>query len=127
MYSKEYKNSEDFMEMWDLFFNIKNDVYKALEEARNEKVIGKSLEAKVLLNLLEEDKELLSPILPNLKQLLIVSDVVITVDSLTKYDYCEVAISKFNGVRCERCWNYFKESDIVDDVCPRCHEVINEK
>ena len=124
---KEYKNSEDFMEMWDLFFNIKNDVYKALEEARNEKVIGKSLEAKVLLNLLEEDKELLSPILPNLKQLLIVSDVVITVDSLPKYDYCEVAISKFNGVRCERCWNYFKESDIVDDVCPRCHEVINEK
>ena len=50
------------------FFNIKNDVYKALEEARNEKVIGKSLEAKVLLNLLDEDKELLSPILPNLKQ-----------------------------------------------------------
>ena len=124
---KEYKNSEDFLEMWELFFNIKNDVYKALEEARNEKVIGKSLEAKVLLNLLEEDKKLLTPILPNLKQLLIVSDVVITADNLTKYDYCEVGISKFNGVRCERCWNYFNETDIVDDICPRCHKVINEK
>ena len=124
---KKYKNDEDFMEMWELFFNIKNDVYKALEEARNDKVIGKSLEAKVLLNLLDEDKELLSPILSNLKQLLIVSDVVITTDNYTKYDYCEVGIVKFNGIRCERCWNYFNETDIEDDVCPRCHDVINEK
>ena len=113
--------------MWDLFFNIKNDVYKALEEARNNKVIGKSLEAKVFLKLRDEDKETLNPILPNLKQLLIVSDVIITVDKLTKYDYCEVKINKFNGIRCERCWNYFNESDITDDICPRCHSVVNEK
>ena len=110
------------------------EVYKLLNGDKKESihlenfpVIGKSLEAKVLLNLLEEDKKLLTPILPNLKQLLIVSDVVITADNLTKYDYCEVGISKFNGVRCERCWNYFNETDIVDDICPRCHKVINEK
>lgn len=124
--AKKYKDHDELMEMWELFFSIKNDVYKALEEARNDKVIGKSLEAKVFLNLLDEDKEILSPILPNLKQLLIVSDVVITTDNYTRYDYCEVGVSKFNGVRCERCWNYFNEIDITDNVCPRCHEITKE-
>ena len=122
-----YKDEEDILELWSIFFNIKDDVYKALEEARNEKIIGKSLEAKVYLHLREEDKETLTPILPNLKQLLIVSDVVMSTNDLNKYDYCEVEVSKFNGVRCERCWNYFDELDITDNICPRCHEVVNEK
>ena len=48
---KTYKNEVELKEIFDLFFGIKNDVYKALEEARNEKIIGKSLEAKVFLKL----------------------------------------------------------------------------
>ena len=123
---KEYKKSEELMEMWNLFFNIKNDVYKALEEARNEKTIGKSLEAKVYINLLDEDKETLKPILPNLKQLLIVSDVVISAEDLPRYEYCEVKVSKFTGERCERCWNYFNENEITDGICNRCHEVVEK-
>jgi len=121
-----YKDKEEIEEMWTVFFSIKDDVYKALEEARNEKVIGKSLEAKVFINLRDEDKETLRPILDNLKQLLIVSDVVITPNELKKYDYCEVDVQKMNGVRCERCWNYFDERFIIDDICPRCHEVVKE-
>jgi len=121
-----YKDKEEIEEMWTVFFSIKDDVYKALEEARNEKVIGKSLEAKVFVNLREEDKITLKPILENLKQLLIVSDVIITPNELKKYDYCEVEVQKMNGIRCERCWNYFDERFIIDDICPRCHEVINE-
>ena len=121
-----YKDKEEIEEMWTVFFSIKDDVYKALEEARNDKIIGKSLEAKVFINLRDEDKEVLKPILPNLKQLLIVSDVVITPNELKKYDYCEVDVQKFNGKRCERCWNYFDERYIIDDICPRCHEVIQE-
>jgi len=121
-----YKDKEEIEELWSLFFSIKDDVYKALEEARNDKVIGKSLEARVFINLREEDKLTLKPILDNLKQLLIVSDVVITPNELKKYDYCEVDVQKMNGKRCERCWNYFDERFIIDDICPRCHEVISE-
>lgn len=123
---EEYKDKEELKEAWDLFFSIKDDVYKALEEARNEKVIGKSLEAKVFLNLLEEDKEALKEIMPNLKQLLIVSDVIITAEDLPKYEYCKVKIQKFEGERCERCWNYFNEKDLNNNICPRCEKVINE-
>ena len=119
-----YKNAGEIKEMWNLFFLIKNDVYKALENARNDKVIGKSLEAKVRLNLLDEDRETLTPILSDLKQLFIVSDVVITTDDLPKYEYAGVEVSKFNGERCERCWNYFDELDLTDNVCPRCVEVL---
>ena len=122
---KEYKNKDELNEIWNLFFNIKNDVYKALEEARNNKIIGKSLEAKVYLKLLDEDKEVLKEILPSLKQLLIVSDVVLSPNDMHQYDYCGVEIKKFDGIRCERCWNYFEKSDIIEDICPRCHDVIN--
>ncbi|MCI9084366.1 MAG: isoleucine--tRNA ligase [Bacilli bacterium] len=121
-----YKDKDELLELWNVFFSIKDDVYKALEEARNEKIIGKSLEAKVYLNLRDEDKETLKPILSDLKQLLIVSEVIISVDDLKKYDYCNVEVQKFEGVRCERCWNYFNERYIIDDICPRCHEVVNE-
>ena len=116
--------------MFDLFFGIKDDVYKALEEARNEKIIGKSLEAKVFLKLRDEDKETLKPILSHLKQLLIVSDVILTAEELSKYEYSGVQVQKFEGERCERCWNYFNEIDLTDHLCPRCHEIVetlNEK
>ena len=123
----KYKDSEEILEMWELFFGIKDDVYKALEEARADKIIGKSLEAKVFLNLRDEDKETLKPILSNLKQLLIVSDVVITAEDLPKYEYASVKVLKFEGERCERCWNIFNEIDLTDNLCPRCHEIVCEK
>ena len=127
---KTYKNEVELKEIFELFFGIKNDVYKALEEARNEKLIGKSLEAKVFLKLRDEDKETLKPILSNLKQLFIVSDVILTAEELPKYEYCGVQVQKFDGERCERCWNYFNEIDLTDHLCPRCHEIVealNEK
>ena len=124
---KTYKDEIEIKEMFDLFFGIKNDVYKALEEARNEKIIGKSLEAKVFLKLRDEDKETLKPILTKLKQLFIVSDVILTPEELTKYEYCEIKVQKFDGERCERCWNYFNEIDLTDQLCPRCHEIVNEE
>ncbi|MDD6323481.1 MAG: isoleucine--tRNA ligase [Bacilli bacterium] len=123
---KKYKDEEEVREVFELFFGIKNDVYKALEEARSEKVIGKSLEAKVFLKLRDEDKETLKPILSKLKQLFIVSDVVLTTEDVKKYEYCAVQVQKFEGERCERCWNYFNEIDLTDHVCSRCHEVLKD-
>ena len=122
-----YKEKEELKEKWNAFFGIKNDVYKALEEARSEKIIGKSLEAKVYLNLREEDKEMLHDLLPDLKQLLIVSDVVLSTNEFTKYDNCLVKVEKFEGIRCERCWNYFDELEITGGICTHCNEVVNGK
>ena len=79
------------------------------------------------MKLREEDKETLKPILTKLKQLFIVSDVILTAEELPKYEYCGVQVQKFDGERCERCWNYFNEIDLTDHLCPRCHEIVNEE
>lgn len=121
---KEYDNYEQVLKEWSIFFEVKDSVFKALEEARNEKIIGKGLEAKVYLNL---DKiNLNKSILDNLKLLLIVSDIVLTQEELPMYDNVGVKVEQFVGHKCERCWNYFEKKDMVKDICKRCDNVIKD-
>ena len=55
---------------------IRQDIFKALEEARAEKVIGKSLEAHVMINVSDEDRALIEKLCGNhFNQWLIVSKV----------------------------------------------------
>ncbi len=118
----EYSDSEEIKQLFEKFFAIKNDVYKALEEARNEKVIGKSLEAKVYINVSEEYNCVFEKL--DLKQLLIVSEIVKTEDTLNNYEVSQVKVEAFVGAKCERCWNYFKEEEMVEDICKRCNDVV---
>ena len=37
-----------------------------------------------------------------------------------------VKAEKFGGVQCPRCRNYFNEDELVDGLCPRCHDVVSE-
>ncbi len=112
----EYEDQQEILAKFDQFFKVKDDVYKKLEEARNEKLIGKSLEAKVYLSL--EDEEFIDYFKDYLKQLLIVSKVIL---SKGKYD---IKVEAFVGNKCERCWNLFDEDEMVGDICHRCHEVV---
>ena len=47
-----------------------------------------------------------------------------SIEELSKYEYSGVQVQKFEGERCERCWNYFNEIDLTDHLCPRCHEIV---
>ena len=114
----EYSDSQLVNEMFEKFFKIKDDVYRALEDARSEKLIGKSLEAEVSITL--DDKDFIDYFKDTLKQLLIVSKL-----NLNEGEY-NITVKPFNGVKCERCWNLFDEDEMVSDVCKRCHEVIKE-
>lgn len=108
--------------LWELFFDVKDDVFKALEEARNEKVIGSSLEAEVKLNLGEKYKPVQEKLEKYLHQLLIVSKVEFTTEELPKAEHIEVEVVKSNGHKCNRCWNYVDELD--GDICHRCSEIL---
>lgn len=113
---------------WKQFMKVRDDVYKALERARNEKVIGKSLEAKVFIT--EPENMSFNDIKGNLEQFFIVSqvEVVDTLSDGTEYDHVSVKVEHAEGVRCERCWNYSTADAIVngeDDICPRCREVVD--
>src|SRR5699024_6569271 len=92
-----------------------DDILKALEEARADKVIGKSLEAKVSIVAKDsETKQLLAEI-DRLDQLLIVSKVDVLTegnDQLKDYEYVQVHVEKYDQERCDRCWVV---SDTVGD------------
>ena len=105
---------------------IRSDVLKALENARNEKVIGKSLEAHVKLKVSAEDRALIEEVFPNsLHQWLIVSKLSITDENLPFYEVCGVAVERCEGTVCPRCWN-ITVSDAEDGLCARCAAVLNK-
>src|SRR5699024_8719733 len=46
---QEFPNQAELLDTWSAFMDFRDNVLKALEEARNEKLIGKSLEAKMTI------------------------------------------------------------------------------
>ena len=104
--------------------SLRRDIFKALEEARSEKIIGKSLEASVALKVEEADRELIERLFPNqLAQWLIVSKLEFTQDSLPQYENCAVKVTACEGQTCPRCWN-ITSSRAEDGLCERCAAVL---
>lgn len=132
---KELPGAAEIEEKWSKFLKVRDDVLKALEEARNEKIIGKSLESKVTLYVTDEVKELLDSIDENLAQIFIVSQFAIggsydeAPEHALKLEKTAVVVEKADGEKCERCWAYSTEvgtdSDLPD-VCLRCAHVVKE-
>ena len=110
---------------WDKLLEVRDDVNKALEESRNEKVIGKSLEAAVeIYSNDSEVVELLNSV-DNLHQLFIVSSVDVKENDGVAYDLATVKVTKAEGHRCERCWNIVEEVN-EEVLCPRCASILNK-
>ncbi|MFP7469711.1 isoleucine--tRNA ligase [Niallia taxi] len=131
----EYDNAQALTEKWSKFLNLRDDVLKALEEARNQKVIGKSLAAKVSLYVREDAKELLDSIEENLKQLFIVSGFEIAgkfeeaPDNALKLENTAIVVAKAEGETCDRCWTVTLDVGTVEEhptLCARCATVVQE-
>jgi isoleucyl-tRNA synthetase len=103
---------------WERIFSIRDEVLKRLEDARNAKEIGSSLEAKVILTADSETTRFLLPFYEDLRYIFIVSQV-----EVHEGDAMSVEIQKADGAKCERCWNYsvrVGESEKYPTVCERC-------
>ncbi len=123
--------TEEEKEKWDHFMEIRDDVLKALEEARDAKVIGKSLEAKLSIVANDDKTKAVLQAIPYLHQMLIVSEAnVKDIDPEAKaYKYVSVAVEKHPGETCERCWVVSEtvgEDAEYEDLCTRCAEIIKE-
>ena len=106
---------------------LRSDVFKALEEARAEKKIGKSLEATVYMHVSADDQKIINEVLGcKLAQWLIVSEAILTDTTMKKYDHCEVSVEKCQGKVCPRCWNMHDESD-AHECCNRCVDVLKKE
>jgi isoleucyl-tRNA synthetase len=136
------KVDRELADRWDRIFRERAEVLKALEEARTKGIIGHSLDAKVVLinqsgdpnstlgNLINSDKS-------KAQDVLIVSQAdtsksMVSNNNLSSYKAellnCEIAVSKAEGLKCERCWKY--DIKVGEDanhptVCARCAAVLN--
>lgn len=109
---------------WERLFAIRDDVLKALETARGEKIIGSSLEAKVIVSADKETTLFLSDYFTQLRYLFIVSQV-----EVHEADGFGIRIEKADGGKCERCWNYsirVGEFERYPTVCERCNEALKD-
>jgi isoleucyl-tRNA synthetase len=130
---KEIPKAVELEEKWTKFMELRDEVLKALEEARNAKIIGKSLTAKVTLYVREHIKPLLDSIDENIGQIFIVSDFEVAgsyeeaPDEALKLEHAAIVVTKAEGETCERCWVVTPDvgkNDKHPTLCPRCADVV---
>lgn len=129
----DYPEFKELAAKWDKIMNLRDDVLKALEEARNAKTIGKSLEAKVALYVTDEYKALFDTDAIDFAQLFIVSKFELggapsdaPANSLA-LEYASVVVEKADGEKCERCWTISESvgtNEAHPTLCERCAEVV---
>ncbi|MBM7632512.1 isoleucine--tRNA ligase [Geomicrobium sediminis] len=106
---------------WAHLLNVRTVVLKALEEARADKVIGKSLEAKLVLTVDETAYAMLNE-MSHPEKLFIVSQL-----ELVKGEETNVSVQKAEGEACERCWHVKEdvgEDESFNTLCTRCADVV---
>ncbi|HXJ95298.1 MAG TPA: isoleucine--tRNA ligase [Terriglobia bacterium] len=130
---------------WPRLIAIRDEVLKALEAARQEKLIGGGLEARILLRADAATTRLLEQYRSFLPFLFIVSQVVLASAPDAPSDGASrdpaaspdagsatsvtVAVEKASGAKCARCWNYSEhvgEDTDYPEVCERCSEALHE-
>ena len=120
-------------ERWDRLFTLRDDVMKALEIARADKLIGKSLDAKVTVYTNDEAVyELLSSFEADLPAVYIVSAAKTVLGDAPVGAFTEtesgiaILVEIADGERCDRCWIHSTEcvSDGEGYLCPRCRAIV---
>jgi len=109
---------------WERIFAIRDEVLKALEDARAAKQIGSSLEANVILTTDAGTTRFLLDYFDQLRYIFIVSQV-----EVHEGDELKVEIMKADGQKCERCWNFSTrvgEFASYPTVCERCIVALDE-
>jgi isoleucyl-tRNA synthetase len=118
------------MEDWVTLLAVRETTLKALEAARNAKQIGKGLEAQVKLTVADPVYSVLSRYRDHLRYLFIVSQVTLEQKpSGNGTGSVQVEVSKADGKKCERCWNYsihVGENPSYPTICERCSAVLDE-
>ena len=120
---------------WEKLAAVRADVNKAIEPKRKDRVIGKSLDAKVTLYATEEIRALVASDDLDAQEFFIVSQVELAdladapADAFTGEDVADlkVAVAPATGEKCERCWRICQDLGTDPDhpdACRRCTEVL---
>jgi len=114
---------------WTTLLAVREQAMKALEEQRNSKAIGKSLEAQLVITAADPAYSVLARHRDQLRYLFIVSVVTLAQGSGNGTGGVHIEVKKADGAKCERCWNYSTrvgEDKAYPTVCERCSAVLKE-
>lgn len=139
---EEQWQAPDLARTWEVLRDIRSEVNKVLEQARNDKAIGSSLEAKLLLYVanpaLRQTLADLNPpdslsgngvdelrylFLTSQVELLDASDRLAGLKYQSQTDQVGIGVIDADGKKCDRCWNYSThvgESAEHPLLCERC-------
>ena len=124
----------ELAERWNRLFTMRDDVMKALELARTDKLVGKSLEAKITLY--TKDREMLALLdgfEKELNTVFIVSGVRVVEGDAPAGAHTEeesavsVLVEPADGCKCDRCWSFSTEGESDGEggfLCARCREIL---
>ncbi len=122
----------ELAETWKTLIAVKGEVGKAIEAARQNKILGHSLDAAVVISAPEKLRAVLESHQEDLRALLIVSDVRIVakqagdqVFTSTEIAGLSVSVSRAPGEKCNRCWVYSEtigSSTEHPTLCKRCQD-----
>lgn len=124
--NEKYENKE-IEGKWNRIIKLKELVSKKLEEARAEKVIGHSLNAKVRLYADNEEYEFLLKNKDLLMTVFIISGLEIEEDARKDEEKIGIKVEVADGEKCERCWMYSTtvgEDKDNPSICHRCSEAL---
>ncbi|WP_392559298.1 isoleucine--tRNA ligase [Orbus mooreae] len=119
-------------EYWSNILQIRDEVNKVLEQGRNDKVIGGSLEASVTLFADDKVFTALSALQNELRFVLLTSQACVKPLSeatqqavATEMTGLKIELKKAQGDKCPRCWHYTVDNDPAKHLCKRCDSNIN--
>ncbi|WNB90471.1 isoleucine--tRNA ligase [Bacillus sp. NEB1478] len=132
--TKNYTCTEQLEKDWDTFMDVRDEILKALEDARSQKTIGKSLTATITLYPSEALKIWLESV-EDLNKLFIVSKATIAGEKSEApedahyFEHVAVVVKPAEGETCERCWVVSEdvgENESHPTLCASCADIIEK-
>ena len=123
---------ETLVEKWEILIQVRDEVLKALEVARQQKIVGNSLEAAIKLSAPEAVLRLLRTNEQELPFLFIVSRVQLLEDIESGFpseqiEGLKLKVEPAEGEKCPRCWNFVMtigQNRDEPSLCSRCAAVV---
>lgn len=119
-------NDDELAEKWDKIIAVRNDVNKALEPMRNAKIIGKSLDAEVVVYASGKLKELLESMESELAEIFITSKAAVketAPEDAFEGEAVKVTAEASKHEKCGRCWVHSETVGTIegfDGICADC-------
>ncbi len=134
---EHYANRAETLKKWNEFMDLRDNILKANEVARENKVIGKDFEAKTTLYVTDNVKALFDDLDADLRQILVASELNVLPladkpeadEAILDFDTMSIKVEHMPGEVCERCRITSEELIEVQgkgELCHRCHDIVKE-